>query len=373
MYSTVHADCPDGKYYCPSTGASITYGKCFQFPFCQACNSNYKDECNKGYDRWMSLDDKIQNSSLDKITIPGAHDAGMGEIEKCSDYAGEYVAKTQNKSFEQMLNIGVRYFDLRPIIAEDGNMYLGHFSWIGQDINIGYAFTLRNEGCFGYSVDEMFDDVKAFISDSSQNNREVVILKFSHFMNFKKYDNERSHFELEDFRQLEEKINDKLNGYLVLDNTNFLKTQISVLTEDGARVIVTFDVDVDGYDRPYEGIYSQTSLRLYDNYSDASSYSPMETDQFDKMDKYSFSKYFVLSWTITQNKNQAIGCMILGKVGDFFGHGCESIERLANKANEHLLKIQEHCKKTKKYPNVIYTDYVSEDQTKVAISINSYR
>ena len=95
MQSTVYADCPDGKYRCPNTGDTITYGKCYKFPTsCKPCNKNYKDKCNKNiYDRWMSSNVKIQGSSLREITIPGAHDAGMGKVAKCSDYTRKFGVK----------------------------------------------------------------------------------------------------------------------------------------------------------------------------------------------------------------------------------------------------------------------------------------
>lgn len=374
MQSTVYADCPDGKHYCPNTGNTITYGKCWSWSSksCKPCRP-YKDKCKNGlYNRWMSTDNKIQNSSLSEITIPGAHDAGMGKITTCSDYAGSDVTKTQNRSFSQMLNSGTRYFDVRPVINKNGDIYLGHYSWIDKDIDIPliHKFTLRNEGCFGYSMDEMLDDVRAFVSNSTPSNKEIIVLKFSHFMNFEKFDIENSRFDKNDFKQLIAKIINKLSGYLVLGNKNFLKTKINHLTGNGAKVIVTFDAD--GYDGS-KGIYSQTYLNLYDKYSNTNNYKKMKTDQFEKLSNYSYSKYFVLSWTLTQSENQAIGCMIPGNAGKLFGYDCEPIRSLANSANRHLLDIQEQSIKTKKYPNVIYTDYISEKQTKISININKDR
>jgi hypothetical protein len=370
LQSFAYADCPDGSYHCPKTGATITYGKCYKFPAsCNPCNSDYKKKCNNTlFNRWMSLSEVIQRSSLAEITIPGSHDAGMGKVTKCSDYAGSDVAKTQNRSFIQMLNSGTRYFDIRPIINKSGDMYLGHFSWIGKNIDIGIkTFTLRNEGCFGYSVDEMLDDVRTFVSDSDQGNSEVIILNFSHFMDFKKFDNKNSHFDQADFELLENKIKNKLNPYLVFSNKDFIDTKISLLTKDGAKVLVTFDTD--GYEGA-DGIYSQKYLNLYDSYSNTNNYNKMKTDQFNKMSNYSKSKYFVLSWTLTQSENQAIGCMIPGNIGKPFGYDCKPIRDLASTANHHLGEVQNQVVKTKKYPNVIYTDYTSDEQTKIAISIN---
>lgn len=370
LQSVAYADCPDGSYQCPKTGATITYGKCYKPPIsCDPCDSNFKKKCNNTlFDRWMSTSKVVQRSSLAEITIPGSHDAGMGKVTECSDYAGTNVTKTQNRSFIQMLNSGTRYFDIRPIITKNGDMYLGHFSWVGEDIDIGIKkFTLRNEGCFGYSVDEMLDDVRTFVSDSNQGNREVIILNFSHFMNFKKFDNKHSHFDQADFGLLENKIKNKLNLYLVYSNKEFINTKINLLTQDGAKVIVTFDAG--GYEG-VDGIYSQKYLNLYDSYSNTNNYIKMKTDQFNKMSDNAKSKYFVLSWTLTQSENQAIGCMIPGDIGKPFGYDCKPISDLASTANHHLDEVLSQVTKTKNYPNVIYTDYASDEQTKISISIN---
>ena len=372
LQSFAYADCPDRNYQCPKTGATITYGTCQNFFTCKPCRSNYKNECNNIplYNRWMTTSEKIQQSSLAEITISGAHDAGMGKITQCSTYAGSDVTKTQDRSFIQMLNSGTRYFDIRPIINKKGKMYLGHFSWIGEDINIiGIKkMTLRNEGCFGYSVDEMLDDVKTFVSD--KKNKEVIILNFSHFMNFKKFDNKDSHFDQEDFKSLQNKINNKLNGHLVLSNKNFINTKLRKLTHDGAKVIVIFDTD--GYEGK-DGIYSQKYLNLYDSYSNTNDFGKMKTNQFNKMREHSKSKYFVLSWTLTQSKNQAIGCMIPFNAGKELGYNCSSINSLSNIANDHLSEIKSKIVETKQYPNVIYTDYNSDKQTETAIHINKTR
>lgn len=318
------------------------------------------------YDRWMSTDSKIQNSSLNQITIPGAHDAGMGESSSCSDYANKKVTKTQDKSMLQMLNTGTRYFDLRPIVNKQGNMYLGHFSWIGKDIESWRRkYTLRNEGCFGYSVDQTLDDVKTFVSNSSPTNREIVILKFSHFMNFKDYDNKDSHFDQKNFDQLEAKIISKLNGYLVIGKRDIVKIPIRDLTSNGPKVIVTFDAS--GYDGS-KGIYAESSLNLYDKYSHTNDLDRMKADQLHKLGEYSSSTYFLLSWTLTQNQDQAIACMI-----PIPGLGCKTIEELAASANQDLGEAQNRCIETMKYPNVLYTDFISDSVTRTAITLNKAR
>jgi len=362
MQSTVYADCPDGHFKCPLTGKIVVYGQHYNpgHASCDPYNNSYKDKCNEElHNRWMTNDKKIKKSSLSEITIPGAHDAGMGRITSCSKYANANVTQTQDRSFFQMLNSGIRYFDIRPVIMHNGKMFLGHYSWIGMEI--ASIVKLRNEGCTGYSIDEMLSDVKKFVS-SSTYNREVIVLNISHFMNFKKYDNENSHFDKKDLDLLKNKIVDKLNGYLVKNNTHFLKTPIDELTGTGPKVIVIFDAD--GYDCS-EGIYSQKYLNLYDEYSNTESFDGMKHDQFKKMNDYSSCKYyFILSWTLTLSQIGAVAGMIPGSTG---------IHTLAYEANTKLHEIAEHSISKRKYPNVIYADFVSGQLTKTSILINRYR
>ena len=190
-------------------------------------------------------------------------------------------------------------------------------------------------------------------------------------MDFKKYDNKNSHFDKNDFELLSKKIINKLNRFLVKGNTGFLKTPINKLTKNGARVVVTFDAD--GYNG-INGIYSQKKyLNLFDEYSNKNDFDKMKNDQFKKMKNNSSSKYFVLSWTLTLDQDQAISCMLPGGIGSLVGHTCTPIKGLADIANSHIHEIIEQSLKTKKYPNVIYTDYVSGQQTKASILINRYR
>jgi 1-phosphatidylinositol phosphodiesterase len=63
---------------------------------------------NRSVVEWMSLVD--DQTPLTKLTIPGTHDSAAYPI---SYFAGAGFAKTQTLSFEQQLEVGVRFFDLR--------------------------------------------------------------------------------------------------------------------------------------------------------------------------------------------------------------------------------------------------------------------
>ena len=72
------------------------------------------------YNRWMSfLDD---NAFVCQLSIPGAHDACSSSF---SNSLGNTYAKTQSKTVQDMLPLGVRLFDLRPCV--DGNkLHINH-------------------------------------------------------------------------------------------------------------------------------------------------------------------------------------------------------------------------------------------------------
>jgi pimeloyl-ACP methyl ester carboxylesterase len=312
--------------------------------------------------RWMSDDEIVQRACLRKITIPGAHDAGMGITSSCSIGANGASAQTQDKSMIQMLNSGIRYFDIRPIIDHEGDMYAGHYSWIIS----------RNLGCYGYTIDEILHEVANFVSGSKPNN-EVIILKMSHFMNFQKHDNANSYFDENDFKRLRKLITCFLGEHLVKGKPDFMEIPIGHLTKNGARVIVTFNDEENSIYEEYKtvydekvGIYPETSLNLYDEYSDTNVFENMKNNQMYKLREYSNDKYFILSWTLTLDTKQVIICAVSGS-------RCTSIKDLADIANNKIHIITDMSEKYKKYPGVIYTDFVSSELAEIAKSINNSR
>lgn len=366
-------------------------------------------------DRWMTDDDRVQKSTLFGITLPGAHDAGMGKVDSCSFYANEATTRTQNTTVGRMLNDGIRYFDMRPMFVNpafwsDPEMRLGHYSWVGTNVNLGiHKFTLRNEGCAGYTVRYALENVRDFMQGG--DNRELVILKFSHFQNLRVHDTDHSHFDAVDFRALEEMIEQKLGPYLLRGNRNFRTTPIAELTADGPKVIVTFDAS--GYDGS-TGIYPQSDLILYDEYSKTPSVSDMRADQFSKMETHApplngeqywvnifmckqfvgpmsadcykraraawnkqtqVAPLFVLSWTLTQTKNQMIACSVavtdeLKWIAAQLGYECKTLPALGQAANKHIDEIVSEVSTKRRYPHIVYVDQSDKKATNAAILIN---
>jgi len=375
------------------------------------------------YPDWMSKDPMIQKASLSKIAIPGAHDAGMGIISKCSDYAASTVTKTQNKSFSEMLNSGIRHFDIRAIIDENNTLQIGHFGWVGHTFKMKYfidvalaalgpfeggiiyeiiknttlynkEISLRNEGCYGYAMDTMLDDVQTFMGTSQH---EVVILDISHFMNFKKYDFKDSYFDNDDYIRLAKKINEKIGAYLVQDTSDLLTTSIKELTENGSRVIVIFDennASAQNVANSNIGIFDNNAMNIYNSYANTNKVDDMKKDQFEKSRDNSDNRYFLLSWTLTLDNDQVVGCMLEKFINEanFYplskkhqqqlkdaimvviqkeGHVCTPIEKLASEANTHIDEIPNDSSEGN--PNILLFDDVSYESTSKAIGINGNR
>lgn len=127
----------------------------------------------------------LGQKQLNEIALPGAHDAGtyaitaskskgisLGEGEGMRSPDNKKVkrflsfgsvfsdwAKTQERTTAEMLNDGIRYFDIRICVDNKG-------------------FLMTCHGLFGASVSAVLDDVKTF---TDKNPREVVLLGFNHF------------------------------------------------------------------------------------------------------------------------------------------------------------------------------------------------
>ena len=320
--------------------------------------------------RWMSSSNQLQALSLKEITLPGAHDAGMGIVSQCSDFANAAVTQTQKTSFQTMLENGIRYFDVRPMISRTNEMMLGHYRWVGRQVGLGVkTFNLHNEGCLGYSLESMLMDVKRFLNKGLMaGDREIIFLKMSHFMNFYKYNHDQSFFDADDVKRLQHEIKNELKPYLVNKN-DFLTTPLKALTATGPKVIVTLDTN-----EPLEaGFHAEHNIDIYDEYSNTPLFNKMKKDQFNKIWLSADKHYSVLSWTLTQSEPMAVGCVLPRSLGYIAGYKCQSIESLSQASQQGLATLADELDHIKTYPNVLYTDFTGKQETQVAIDINERR
>ena len=124
--------------------------------------------------------ERLSDKQLNKIIIPGSHDSGASGFDRKNKVVdlpgilgslrnivkwlpGEGVtarwSNTQDKTITDMLNVGVRYFDLR-VCQVDGIFYVYH-------------------GLRGGRLDDIFSEINNFLES---HTGEIVILDLSHFV-----------------------------------------------------------------------------------------------------------------------------------------------------------------------------------------------
>lgn len=192
---------------------------------------------------------------LNEIALPGAHDAGTFAIETSKksginldnddgfsspdnkkikrflsftpNFSG--WAKTQERTTLEMLNDGIRYFDLRVCVDKQGILMTCH-------------------GLYGASLESILNDVKTF---TDKNPHELVLLGFNHFWEHQyQIEHNRKQGELEgltgqSWTKLINLLETKLSGKLISRrdfNPRSLFSDLQKLKKDN-QVIALFDTD----------------------------------------------------------------------------------------------------------------------------------
>ena len=286
----------------------------------------------------------IGGKTLGQICIPGSHDSGMS---KC--VAGTTMsncANTQNhtNSVNKQLELGVRFFDIRPIIG-GGEYHTGHYT---------KAADLSWQGSRGQSMAEIISDVNQFTSEAKG---ELIILNLSHDLNTDVGNMSYRPFVSSEWNQLLSMLKDEQTGIRNLyrnskqdvDLTN--ETLIDLIGK-GSKVMIVIEAE------DYSGIefddcfFKFESVKRFDKYADTNDFNQMMNDQFEKL-KANSQKYFLLSWTLTLS---AWECVI-----DGIRIPVETILELANEANRKIWTdlygkslANDSCLK----PNIIYMDNI---------------
>lgn len=308
---------------------------------------------NNAFDtaNWMSLLD--DNWKLNRIIVPGSHDAGMSELHHCDlgSKMNEGMVQTQKLNIGDQLKAGSRYFDIR-VDYDHGVLVTYHRS--------------GNLGCNGQNLEVIINESIAFLQAQPT---ETFILKFSHI---------RSN------RNMEREIKDRIDEFL--SNMNFRpyfysgsnsKVNLAELSLKDCRgkMILVFDYPEhisarEGHFRYHDAFreegsgkkvaaYRGPNLSVGDSYTNTTDLEKMEKDQLSKLNEFGGldKEYlFLLSWTLTPD------------AGTFFGG---SIKELAEKANDALPEALSAQKaQGKPMPNIVYVDYVNVNTTRDIIQYN---
>ena len=349
-------------------------------------------------ENWGLVSDKL----LASVCFPASHDSGMFGTLETTSLTTEKKVKTQEKDIERQLEQGIRMFDMRPAWL-DGEFYMTHNSNVAEivDDNIDRITDYVAEHCgqgvpgallkpfirrigkkigvqggisISCSLIAVFDQLNNYFKKDSNRN-ELVILDFSHFINWESRDSAP-----ELTQQLKDRfvglIMEKLGSLLLsrpvsISVTNLASLTLSELINSGNIIVRLPKGFVDHQKCIKSGvqcIWDETNLPIRGGYSNTNDISLMISKQLENLEE-----------TVTSRKN---GIFLFGLSWQLTLQGVQnlpwnesSLLSLASQANEALCPTLDSWLIDKKlnsqiYPNYIQTDACNEKMTKaVSISI----
>ena len=293
----------------------------------------------------------LGDKPLKNICIAGSHDSGMSVYTSGTAFAHDCNTLTQSNSIQGQLNLGARYFDIRPVISA-GQYYTGHYGHIDQISSW--------QGANGQSIDSIISDVNAFTA----HNNELVVLNLSHSLNTDVGNSAYRPFTQDEWNNLFEKLSGLAHLY-VSTTANVDLTALTLndfIAEGPAVLLIVEDDSVALGQYSGKGFYDYASFNAYNSYADSNDLNTMVSDQIKKMDDESGKQYFLLSWTLTQDGTEATTCA-LGTAS--------SIKELANEANSNLEYLLYPAISPAHYPNIIYQDnIITSNAAALAMAVN---
>jgi hypothetical protein len=328
---------------------------------------------------WMSENASIlANKSLNEITLPGTHDTGSYTIDTTKGSSGIFGpkvetspdtkplkqilargsvfrdwAKTQERTTAEMLDDGIRYFDIRVCVDNKGTLMTCH-------------------GLFGASVESVLNDVKTF---TDKNPKELVLLGFNHFWDKQfQFEQKRKQGEIEGLQkakwvELVGLIKSKLAGKMI-DGTKFSpKSKLEDLwkLKKDNQIIALFDTDEIKND-PL--IWSRKEENTW--------FAGWEIDSFKtntfsilqnaKDGKYA-DKFFAIRSSVTPDENGKL--ISLGFFNDLYPSSASELADLTNPIVLGWIKNEW----SGKYPiNLIWADFYNRhDLVKLAKHVNGIK
>lgn len=287
--------------------------------------------------------------TLRNFCMPGSHDSGMSIINGSTFGVTSEDVITQKLSVGGQLDVGARYFDIRPVISS-GYFKTGHYSCSST---FGVC-----AGANGQSIQSIVSDINAFTAQ----NAELIILNLSHDMNTDA-----------DYRGLNQ--NEWISLFSLLYQIDHLyfdpnpyEVDLSTYTlgdfiSDSAAVIVivnSSDVTLGNY--AYYGFFPWTAFPVFNSYTGTDNLNSMINDQIGKMNQHRPNENtppFLLSWTLTQSATDVITD--------------NSILDLAAEAYPYLFYSLASAVSPRTFPNIIYIDNVADPAVAgLAIAIDMY-
>ena len=301
----------------------------------------------------------LGSQSLRHLCIPGSHDSGMSTFTSGTAFGTANNTQAQTLDVSGQLQLGVRYFDIRPVVS-GGQYYTGHYSGPIDLPVIGPSM----QGANGQSIASIISDVNTYTA----NNQELVVLYLSHDMETDLGSANYPPFTQDNWNGLLAQLKG-LNHLFVAPNPTTVDLTLLKLSDfigSQAAVVVVVDPAGSGItlgDFAAQGFYTPINFSVYNQYADTNDLSTMQTNQLGKLAAQRPNPdagYFLLSWTLTQSNAQAAV------------PGSESILELAATANPALYSALLPVCSTQTYPNILYIDGVnSSDIAALAMAVNS--
>jgi len=289
--------------------------------------------------------------ALNQICMPGSHDAGMSKLDGKTTGASRTNTVTQNLDIAGQLRWGIRYFDIRPVIAA-AHFKTGHYSKVK-----GFM-----QGGNGQSIDEIITQV----NDFTGNNRELVILHLTHSMDTDAGDRNYPPLSQDQWNRLLDQLSSLKHLYAAPPGTDYSRLKLNDVLKTSAAVFVIVDSALPDGSEVVLGSHEGTGFihgrqyDIYNNYADTGNQDKMVSDQLAKLKQQRTSPdsgLFLLSWTLTTGATTSI----IDKAQDVYPRMFQS------------QSVWDACS-TNTYPNIIMIDAVSTDQrlTAFTIAINRY-
>jgi hypothetical protein len=327
---------------------------------------------------WMNDNAAILGKlQLNQIALPGTHDAGSFGIipPKKSGIFGPKVetspdtkplkqilargsvftdwAKTQERTTIEMLNDGIRYFDIRVCVDGKGMLMTCH-------------------GVYGASVESMLNDIKLF---SDKNPKELILIGFNHFWDRQfQIEQNRKQGEIEGLRktkwaELVGLIKTKLAGKLVDGKKFSPKSKLEDLwkLKKDNQVIVLFDSDE-----------VQNDVLIWNRKEENTWFAGWDIDAFKsntisilqnaKDGKYA-DKFYAIRSSVTPDENGKL--ISLGFFNDLYPSSASELADMTNPIALGWIKNDW----AGKYPiNLIWADFYNRhDLVKLAKKLNGIK
>ncbi|MFN8283834.1 MAG: hypothetical protein U0U67_11510 [Chitinophagales bacterium] len=288
-----------------------------------------------------------KNIALIDIMMPGAHDAGLYELNSCTFGANYCNTETQLLNFADQLKQGIRIFDVRPSFA-DNKFYTEHSTGCG------------GLGCKGAYLTTIYNDINTFLD----THAELVILEFSHFCGTSVTD---TAFLNLTYRLL----GDKIYKETTASSVSFIHQPLKDIIGNGTsgKVLMMYEGIANNATNRANGMFSGNYIPKEGAWTNSHYLKDMHQGQLTLYRNFSNdgNHLFQFSWQITQNELQSINCAL--------NPNAPSIHKTADSANVTIAPVMDSLIsigqiRKGRIPNVIYLDYSESFVTKQCIKIS---